>query len=254
MPSDPPNLPKAEYDAAVAAFESHETVMELSTQRYKKLLKQYHQMQARYSKLVNKMTLHRSAYQRHKQYVLSLRNAKRHSYTALLTAAASDAMTHAQILTFATLTYELKIASNILFGMLVKNKRFHKVVDKGCEEEQKFYIKVQNMFRMLHRDLSESDRLHADVLEAGAKIGKDTECGREEGRCDACKRNEEREAMRLAAEEEEAKRVAAEKEEAERAIVEGRGRIRGGMSKAALGKQMLDAILEEDESQDGANA
>ena len=128
--------------------------------------------------------------------------------------------------------------------MLMKNKRLDKANNRAYTKEQESFIKCHKMFKMVDRCLGELDRLHAVVLEAGAKIGKDTDCGREDGRCFSCKRNEEQEARRLEA----------EKAEAERTIVEKRGRIKGGMGKAALGKQMLDVILEEDESQDGAKA
>ena len=143
--------------------------------------------------------------------------------------------------------------------MIMKNKRLDKANNKAYTKEHKFFLKCRDMFKMFNREIAELDRLHANVLEAGAKIGKDADCGKEDGRCIACKRNEAQEARRVEAEKAEAEKVEAEKAEAERAeaeraIVEKRGRIRGRMGKAVLGKQMLDVILEEDESQDGANA
>ena len=128
--------------------------------------------------------------------------------------------------------------------MIVKNKRFDKANAREYKREEEVYNKCRDMLETVERECRQLDRLHANVLEAGAKIGRGTECGREDGRCISCRRNKMQEA----------RRVAAEKAEAERAIEEERGRVRGEMSKAARAKQMLEAILEEDESQDGPNA
>ena len=247
--SDPHNSPNAEYDAAVAAYETHETLMGPTSEKHQNLFLRHRQIQAHHIKVMEKMASHHSTYQRHEQYVLLLRNALLQSNTALRTAIASNTVTHVQVLTQVTLKYQMKFAKKTLIKMIIKNKKLDKENERACAKEQELYIKSRDMFKKVNRDLRELDRLHAVVLEAGAKIGKDAECGWEDGRCILCKRNEAREARTL-----EARRVAAEKAEAERAIVEKGGRIRGGMGKAALGKQMLDVILEEDESQDGANA
>ena len=132
---------------------------------------------------------------------------------------------------------------------MVKNKKLEKTCHKEYVREHNFFIKCQNMFMRVNGDLEELDRLHAVVLEAAAKIGKDAECGREDGKCFSCKRNEAQ-AARMAA----AEKAAVEKAEAKKEIGEKKGRIKGKMGKAARGKQILEAILEEDESQDAANA
>ena len=199
---------------------------------------------------MEKMASHRSTYQRHKQHVITLTNALLESNTALQTATASNAVTHDQVLTQATLVNQLNFASETLVKMIVKNKRFDKANAREYTREGKVFDKCRDMLVTVEKECRELDRLHANVLEAGAKIGRGTDCGREDGRCISCRRNQMQEARRVAAEKAEAEAEA----EAERAIVEERGRNRGEMSKAARAKQMLEAILEEDESQDAATA
>ena len=92
---------------------------------------------------------------------------------------------------------------------------------------------------MVDKDCRELDRLHAKVLEAEKKIGGKSGCGAADARCISCKRNGEREA----------KRVAAEK------VLKGGGgggKVRGGMGKAAQGKQRMDEILNDGELRMGS--
>lgn len=124
--------------------------------------------------------------------------------------------------------------------MIIRNKRLDDAKERDFTLDQEFYARCRELFKVVDKDCRELDRLHAKVLEAEKKIGGKSGCGAADERCISCKRNGEREA----------KRVAAEK------VLKGGGggggKVRGGMGKAAQGKQRMDEILKDGELRMGS--
>ena len=231
---------KAEYEAALTAYKNHLAVMGPTRVKYDELFHKHEKVQARTEKLMAKLTTQRSTYQRHKQYVISLSNALLASNTALR--AAPLPYSDLQVLTHATIFHELRFASITLIDMMMKNKRLDNKKDKSFTLDQGFYARCREMFHVVDNDCLELDRLHAKVLELGEKMGKKPECGSVEKNCLSCTRNAEREYRRVVA--------AAEKGN----DGGGSGKVKGGMGKAAQGKQRLEDILEEVELKNAADA
>lgn len=115
--------------------------------------------------------------------------------------------------------------------MVIRNKRLDDAKERDFTLDQEFYARCRELFKVVDKDCRELDRLHAKVLEAEKKTGGKSGCGAADERCISCMRNGEREA----------KRVAAEK------VLKGGGggggKVRGGMEKAAQGKQRMDGKL-----------
>lgn len=256
----------AEYNTAVAALAAHSRLCDPLRNAYEDTFMKHGKILTQQAKLLNKIDAHSSTYQRHKQHMISLFNALLQSSNTLETLTiTSDVNTHVQVLTQATLRYRFWCAQETLGELIKKSKKLEQANEKECAREQKFLNKSRRSFKAADDSIDKLDRLHALVIETGEKIGKVTQCGREKGRCFSCRRTQEKEYQRVKAERAEAEKVEAERLEAEmaeaerveakRAMVKKGGKIRGGIRKATtLGKQKLDVIFEEDESQEGGNA
>lgn len=166
--------------------------------KYDALFLQHKQAQTRYDKNMDKITSHRTTYQRHKQYLISLSNALLASNITLRSA--PRPISDSQALTHATLLNDLRLASYTLTTLIFQNKRLDKARDASWTRDQELYAKCQDLFVEVERGCRELDRLHAEVLEAEKKMGLKPACGMAEGKCVPCIRAREREARKVAAE------------------------------------------------------
>ena len=123
--------------------------------------------------------------------------------------------------------------------MIIQNKRLDNAADRSFMLDQEFYAKCRELFKVVDKDCQELDRLHMKVLEAEKKLGKKPECRSADKKCVSCTRIQERAARRAAAD----KVRKAENR-----------KVKAGMGKAAEGKQRLEDILEEGDSEDGFSA
>lgn len=232
----------ADYEAAVTAHKNQLTLMIPTRVKYDALFDRHKEIQARTDKLTAKLTMQRSTYQRHKQYVMSLSNALLASNVTLRSAPLPFG--DVQVLTHATLYHELRFASMTLANMVMKNKLLDNEKERSFRLDQEFYARCRELFKVVDSDCRELDRLHAKVLELGEKMGRKPECGFLEKDCVSCARNAEREVRRVVV----AVGVGGKGSKG------GTGKVKGGMGKAAEGKQRLEDILEEVELKNGGNA
>ena len=238
MASKPFRAAKADYDAAVEAHKIKLTEITPAREIYDELYAQHRKLQEQLDKIAAQMDIQRTMYLRHKRYVVSLSNALLASNTALLSA--TSPWSHVQVLTQATLIHKLHHASRTLVDMIVHNKQLDEMKEASYRLDHESYKRCQFLFRGVDKDCREVDLLHGNVVDAEKNMGREPECGQAIGDCESCLRNKEREAER-------AKMLREAKEG-------GSKKAKGGMGKAAKGKQRLDDILEEEEAEDSANA
>ena len=190
---------KAEHEATLTTYKEHMALTNPKRKEYDALYIEHDQAQKRYEKIMDIIATHRTTYQRHKRYFISLSNAVLASNTTLHSA--PRPFSDSQALAHATLLHDLGPAARLLASLILRNKRLEKAREAAWEIEQELYGKCQEMFVLVERDGTELDRLHAKVREAEKKMGVKPACGAEEEKCPSCARIKEREARRRATEE-----------------------------------------------------
>ena len=162
------------------------TFMNPTRKEYDAMFFRHTIIQARYDKVLGKISSHQSTYEHHKRYFGLLSNALRASNAALdsVTGPISDL----QGLTHITLMNDFRHASHTLTTMILRNKRLDKERDMFCDIDQKLRERCQGLYLLVDEDCQKLDQLHAEVLRVEKKLGKKPGCGVEEGKCLSCAR------------------------------------------------------------------
>lgn len=249
------NSLKAEYEAALTAYNDQCTAAKPPREKYDELYLKHKKLQARYENVLVKLSSRQPAYRQHKRYFSYLSNTLLASNANMR--ASPQPISDLQTLTHATLVHKFKHASHTLTDMICENKRLDNAKDLFFERDQKLRERCHFLYHVVDRDCQKADELHVEVLAAKEKLGGKPDCGGiEGGKCPACARTKaaaEKEAKAVA--EKEAK-AAVDKEakaavEKEAKINKGRGKSTGKGPKA---KGSLEHIVEEEELEVGAKS
>lgn len=181
------NTLKTELEAAVTAYKDQITFMNPTRKEYDALFFRHKKIQARYEKVIDKITSHDMTYQHHKRYFVLLSNALLASNANVRTA--PRPLSDLQGLTHATLMNDFRLASHTLTAMILQNKRLDKEKDMFWNIDQKLCEKCHELYMMVDKDCQKLDQLHAEVLVVEKKMGRKPGCGVEEGKCLSCARS-----------------------------------------------------------------
>ena len=188
----------AEYQAVVAAYKAHVDRMKPTRLAYDAVFLEHSVTKNHFIKLNEQTKTHRTNYQRHKRYFVSLTRALVTSGEILRSA--PTAIDDLQHLTHAALLYKFQIASRTMKGMIYRCKRLDKARALTKKTDQEVYAKCQELFPVVDRECRELDRLHMKVLDAEKKLGLDSGCEAAERECICCRRLRGRELKRAAVE------------------------------------------------------
>lgn len=231
---------KAEYVAAVAAFEQQAALIPPARKEYKTRYMEHKRAHKGYLKTVKELHAHRTTFQRHKQYFISLSNDLLASNITMRST--TGPISDLQALTHATLLNHLRHAYHTFMAIILEDKHLTRLEKKLGKHDRDLGAQCEEVFEAADKDLEKLERLHADITKVEAKMGREPACGSVGGKCSFCIRLEEQEATRRA------KLMPAEKVKKEK---KGKRVSMKSLKKGLEVKGRLESIPEEEELSDG---